>query len=352
MSLPPYSHKVTWKEYQIDTPTFELSPVEKPDMSPYLVHMTGKDAIASILRGEGSESPIAPGTGFLKAVAPDYEGIKVPDIFRCPVVCFTESPTFALDFFRYRSFRRWQDDQRFGLGFNKASLAERGIRPVVYMDAVLRAHLRSIHGLCHAADWEISGDLRVNSGLRDLIEGLVPLVFPLLEDHSAQGFMWEREWRAPFREGLLFSHDDIEIICCPSDEEREIREQLGPVAEGVRFVRTWLEYDDVTAFLQHREELRQPRTKPATAEPTRRYLRELDQQRVLHEVAIHNLEGYVALSDQIASRAALAKQELAGLKQRKAEIEEELVQLQKRRELQEAAKKKIKKNEPPPRDQG
>ncbi len=42
MTLPPYSPYVTWREYQIATPTFRLSPLEKPDMSPYLVHMTGK----------------------------------------------------------------------------------------------------------------------------------------------------------------------------------------------------------------------------------------------------------------------------------------------------------------------
>jgi len=50
MTLP--SEGIYWKEYQIDTPTFELSSIEKPDMSPFLIHITGKDEILSILKAE------------------------------------------------------------------------------------------------------------------------------------------------------------------------------------------------------------------------------------------------------------------------------------------------------------
>jgi len=63
MTLPPYSQQVFWKDYEIDTPTFDLTPIEKPDMSPLLFHMTGRNAILSILQGEGApdELPTAHG---------------------------------------------------------------------------------------------------------------------------------------------------------------------------------------------------------------------------------------------------------------------------------------------------
>jgi hypothetical protein len=326
MPLPPPGPNIRWTDYRIDTPTFSLSPVEKPDMSPHLVHMTGKDAIAKILRGEGSPVQLARGNGFLMAVVPSYEGQAEP-IFTRPVVCFTESPTFALDFFRYRSYRRWNDDQRFGIGFHKGKLAERGVRPVLYLDAEMRAYLRSLARLGEAAEWRLSASDAVNKRMRALVEGLIGFVFPLLEDHPYEGFMWEREWRAGFAEGFPFAHTDIEIICCPADEETEIREILGGGAT-VRFVRTWLEYDDVTSFLQHREDLQQPYQPLAPAgQPLPARISAVEKQRTLHEVAIHSLEGYVMLSEQIAAKADLARRELDALKEKKQAIDAELAQL-------------------------
>lgn len=326
MTLDPPTAGILWKEYRIDTPTFELSPVEKPDMSPYLVHMTGRDAIAKILAGEGSPDPLPDGTGFLMAVVPVYEGFN--QLFSRPVVCFSESPLFALDFFRYRSFRRWQDDQRFGIGFNKSNLAERGVRPVVYLDGEIRSHLRSLQTRGEISAWKLASLSEVNVQLRALVEGLAPLVFPLLEDHDYQGFMWEREWRATSAEGFAFSHEDIEIICCPPKEEQAIREALGPVADDIKFIRTWLEYDDVTSFLQEREELRVPYVPiAAPGSSLSEQIAMLEQQRSLHDVAIHSLEGFVALSDQIASRGDMARRELGALKDKKTTIEQELTRV-------------------------
>ena len=340
MTLEPPSAGILWKEYRIDTPTFELSPVEKPDMSPYLVHMTGSDAVAKILAGEGAPTVLPGDAGFLKAVVPQYEGIG--QLFSRPVVCFSESPLFALDFFRYRSFRRWQDDQRFGIGFNKAKLAERGVRPVIYLDDEIRSHLRYLQKQGDLLGWNLTTSSETNSKLHGLVEGLAPLVFPLLEDHEYQGFMWEREWRATSPEGFPFSHDDIEIICCPPDEEAAIRKALGAAAAGVKFVRTWLEYDDVTSFLQEREELRKPFAASfRTGSSLPDQITSLDQQRALHESAIHSLEGFVALSDQISARGDMARRELASLKDKKAKIEQALNEARvAKAELDEKAKTK------------
>src|SRR5260221_14656724 len=101
MALPPYHRSVFWQEFKNDTPTFRLTPVDKPDMSPYLIHMTGKSAIASILKGEGrlDEQQIE-GEGFLMSSVPEYAkdaSEATGEGFDAPVVCFTESPTFSID---------------------------------------------------------------------------------------------------------------------------------------------------------------------------------------------------------------------------------------------------------------
>lgn len=101
----PTSDQISWHEwksnYKISTPTFHLTSIEKPDMSPFLIHMTGKKEIRSILLGEGTDSEISAGTGYLRANNPEY---NLRGAFDAKVVCFSNSPTFALDFFRYRKF--------------------------------------------------------------------------------------------------------------------------------------------------------------------------------------------------------------------------------------------------------
>jgi len=307
--------------------------------------MTGSDAIAQILAGDGAPIEIPGDTGFLKAVVPQYEGLS--QLFSRPVVCFSESPLFALDFFRYRSFRRWQDDQRFGIGFNKARLAERGVRPVIYLDSEIRSQLRYLQTQGDLLHWKLTASSATDEKLRGLVDGLAPLVFPLLEDHDYQGFMWEREWRATSPEGFPFSYCDIEIVCCPSEEEDVIREALGDVADRIQFVRTWLEYDDVTSFLQQREELRRPFVLAIEPEATLpEQIAGLDQQRALHEVAIHSLEGFVVLSAQIASRGDMARRELEALRTKKTAIEHELAKAKAQQRKQNDSRETVVKRPP------
>lgn len=308
-------------------------------MSPYLVHMTGVGAIAKILAGDGATPALPPSAGFLKAVVPEYDGFS--NMFSRAVVCFSESPLFALDFFRYRSFRRWQDDQRFGIGFNKAKLAARGVRPVVYLDAEVRSYLRALQVAGELHDWRLTTSQSTDSKLKGLVEGLAPLVFPLLEEHQYQGFMWEREWRAADPDGFPFAHDDIEIICCPAEEEASIRKALGGAAGSIQFVRTWIEYDDVTSFLRQREELRAgPNVALPKGTPLPEQIKALDQQRTLHEVAIHSLESFVALSEQIATKGDLARRELDALRERREAIDKELSRVRLEKEQADAVARK------------
>lgn len=41
-----------WEQYSITTKTFELRPFEKPDMSPYLIHMTNSESLFQILNSK------------------------------------------------------------------------------------------------------------------------------------------------------------------------------------------------------------------------------------------------------------------------------------------------------------
>ena len=248
MPLPPPSRGVYWKSYEIGTPTFQLTPVEKPDMSPFLVHMTGKDQIINILKGEKAPEELGKGQGFLRAAVPEHSG----STYTAKVVCFTESPTFALDFFRYRSFPRWQADQRFGLGFDKTNLVSREVRPAIYAGSDLTKQIIYLYKYIQGK--QISEDENLNDRLIDLLEGTYPLLFPLLEDEPRQGYMWEREWRATNEHGFIFNHEDIRIICCPQEEEGSIRDILGTATNGIQFIRAWREYDDVTKFLKRQQQ--------------------------------------------------------------------------------------------------
>ena len=177
MSLPPPSNDVYWKSYEIDTPTFDLTPVEKPDMSPFLIHMTGKAAIESILKGEGAESELPTNHGFLRANIPDYS----IGTYNAPVVCFSESPTFALDFFRYRKFERWKCDQRFGIGFRKKTLVEHGVRPVIYVDEQIINQFYYLYQIVIKSKISISNFAEIDQMVTNLLIKLYPIMFPLLE---------------------------------------------------------------------------------------------------------------------------------------------------------------------------
>ena len=87
-----------WKRHKIETKTLELRPFEKSDMSPYLIHMTSEKSILSILEsGENSDQ------GKINSETPSQ---KIAIWYDAKIVCFTETPIFALDFFRYKSHKR------------------------------------------------------------------------------------------------------------------------------------------------------------------------------------------------------------------------------------------------------
>lgn len=252
MKLP--SSGITWKHYRNSTPTFDLTPVEKPDFSPFLIHMTGKNSLVNILKGKNLSGGIVlpEKHGYLKATIPVNDG----DIsyYNAEVVCFTESPIFALDFFRYRSFRRWNEDQQFGIGFSKNILLRKhNVRPVVYLDTETNSQVLDFCNKILDKKLAIVDTDGTELNYSQLFEKLKPLLFPLLEKTEQQGFMWEREWRCPQKEGIVFPYSQIKVICCPQEEKSEIEGILGAeFLEQIEIIESWREYDEVTNYLGKR----------------------------------------------------------------------------------------------------
>lgn len=253
MNLPGPNSGVTWGDYKIKTPTFKLTSIEKPDLSPFLIHLTGRNQLLSILKGENAPEgiEIPQNFGYLKSSIPDY-GSK--SHYNSEVVCFTESPLFALDFFRFRSFSRWNTDQQFGIGFSKDKLiTDSNVRPVIYLDSETNSQVLSV---CNRI---LKGELCVinsdgnKEDLKPLMEKIKPLLFPLLENLDSQGFIWEREWRYPNSNGFKFPLSIIKVICCPANEKSEIEELLSDYLENIQIVENWKEYDEITSFLKSRE---------------------------------------------------------------------------------------------------
>lgn len=331
MPLPPPGQNVRWKDYEITTPTFDLTPVEKPDMSPFLVHMTGKQAIASILRGDGASDPVPSEHGFIRASISDFS--QSP--YTSPVVCFTESPTFALDFFRYRKFRRWQDDQRFGIGFKKSCLVQQGVRPVVYVDENITKNFVRLYKRAIEEQNLPIADPDVQSLISEILANLYPLLFPLLENLPQQGFMWEREWRYSKAEGFIFPYSSIAVICCPDDERNTIKQILGHYADQIQFVNTWREYNDVTAFLKRQQQQWQqqqqqwqqspaPQEQPENSAET---IERLNHLAIQYRTAINTLSSYQELIADLNQQQASITQEIANLSAELATLETEIQKL-------------------------
>lgn len=244
------------------TPTFQLTSIEKPDMSPYLFHMTTSKNLKLILEGEGTGE----NTGILNIQVPKHNNKATYEI---PMVCFTESPPFALDFFRYRwSDNKDRENLKYGIGFDKKAMVLKGVYPTFYAPKKLQAEILKLNS-------KLKNNLSVNieslsskdksiiqelneliTNTRNTLSGVVRLMFPLLEDEKYQGFIWEREWRYttpnPDDKKFIFSYNDIRIICCADEDEEEFKKIIGVEyieANPIQFIRTWKEYDEITDLL-------------------------------------------------------------------------------------------------------
>lgn len=234
-------------------PTFDLTPLHKPDMSPYLVHLTSRENLLKIVAGEGATIDLRQHQGFLKSSMPNYANVQ----YHSEVVSFTESPLHALDFFRLRSQARFKDDQQYGIGFSKSALVKQGVRPVLYLDKEINAALLTIIENADKDFFKISDNSTRNEDVKKRLLKMKSIMFPLFENADKQGFIWEREWRWPSSEGMVFNLVDICVICCPVTDQAELIKLLQPFSENIRFVENWSEYDDYNLFIKSKNELPQ-----------------------------------------------------------------------------------------------
>ncbi|WP_024602413.1 hypothetical protein [Pseudoalteromonas sp. TB41] len=211
--------------------TFEIEPKLKPDMSKYLVHMTGKDSIKSILNGgrhKGEGLILSQSPNSLKSKSFDHE-----------IACFTETPIFALGAFVAISKRRQSEKMEYGVGFRKSYMVEHNVRPTIYVDNHILSQLFSV------------SDSVDSPKISKLIDSIRSLAHPLGETTTKQGFTWEREWRFVGSQGFYFDYDAIEIICCPQDEQSQLKLILGCHADRINFVDSWSQYKDFTQHIKH-----------------------------------------------------------------------------------------------------
>lgn len=210
---------------------FEIEPKLKPDMSNFLIHMTGRDAIKSILKGGRCKDE-----GLIRSQVPN--GSKT-DSFKHKIACFTETPIFALGAFVAISKRRADEKMEYGVGFGKTYMVESKVRPTIYLDNDLLGQLFAMSESTQSEDTD------------SLLNSLKALAHPLGETSSKQGFTWEREWRYVDETGFYFDHKAIEVICCPKEEQIELKLILGEHAEKIRFVDSWAQYKDYTRHIEH-----------------------------------------------------------------------------------------------------
>lgn len=233
-------------------------------MSPYLFHMTTRESLKLILEDEHTNEK----EGKLKVQIPRH---SKKNTYQIPMVCFTDSPPFALDFFRYRwSDNKDRENLKYGIGFDKETMVQKGVFPTFYVPHDLQAPILELtqyfkdNDLSKKLECLNCDDEEIIQELNDLLSktcetlsSVERLMFPLLEKKPLQGYIWEREWRYATHNNsdFVFSYDDIRIICCDDEDENLFKEIIGKhyiEKNQIQFIRTWQEYDEITDFLNRK----------------------------------------------------------------------------------------------------
>ncbi|MCG2572471.1 hypothetical protein LVY74_02720 [Acinetobacter sp. ME22] len=301
-----------WEQYSITTKTFELRPFEKPDMSPYLIHMTNSESLFQILNSK-----------LLIATKPSQ---SMSDWYDEKIVCFTESPTFAIDFFRYKSYKRWCDDLRFGLGFSKLKLALKGVRPALYVDksdlikciAETKIIIKNFESVPESDGKENLGSCEVKNKLKEIYKLVAPYMTPLDHDHQQQGFLWEREWRYA-QNNFEFEIEDIEIICCPKSDRQRVKDILGTSGTHIKYIETWGEYNEISKYLEdfQKDKIIQEKIDQLSLKDAFSYEEQITQE-------VSKLKLYESQLESMISKVKQVKETIIKLEQRQGEILEKI----------------------------
>lgn len=186
------------------------------------------------------------------------------------MVCFTETPPFALDFFRYRwSDNKDRENLKYGIGFDKSSMVKKRVFPTFYVNKEVQSQifcsitmlgefdLENLQSIECKDDQLIQKLKQILENTSQTLESVKRLMFPLLENNKYEGYIWEREWRytSPDNVDFIFSYAYIRIICCTDEDESNFKRIIGEEfiqSNPIKFIRTWEQYDEITDFINNR----------------------------------------------------------------------------------------------------
>lgn len=187
--------------------THLLSENEKPDSSFYLIHMTDKKSLISILKsGELEEGIILANKG---------------------KISFTEMPLHALGFFK----RRWPEYKggeniEYGIGFTKPFLIDRGVKQAIYLNKKIKKFVNDSLLTMTSLNKEERNELATKyfldiNKIEQILDEINKSSTNSGEEYLKGGFTWEREWILTCKD-FHFNYKSIGVICCPKEDQMEI----------------------------------------------------------------------------------------------------------------------------------
>lgn len=214
----------------------------RPDLSPYLVHLTrpghgatARDKLISIVSGGVIEAR----TPYGIAVAHlDYMGWTDPALKECQkVVCFSETPLANIDGLLNPGIWRRYNFQPYGVVFPRSRMIHIGANMVQYLNQYrgngFEWRVRAYNEMINAAVLGADGEPDVDQWNESPVAKVTPLIESIGEWPTEYGgtktkeFSFEREWRVvgDFSFHLVHAHG----LIVPSGEASAVRAKL----EGV-----------------------------------------------------------------------------------------------------------------------
>lgn len=220
---------------------------QRPDLSPYLVHLTrdlsdgssARDNLVSILNDRCIEARNPHG---LAVPHLPHIGIDDPQFLECQrVVCFSETPLEHLSGLVDPGIWRKYHFRGYGLAFEKQQLVDRGANPVWYLNGFrgngFRWLSKSVNALIDDQLRDENSNLAPNRFEESEIARLTPYIEVMGEWPTGYGgtlkkdFSFEREWR--IKGDFRFEEDSVAAIIVPPGKADSVLKRLAMSATRI-----------------------------------------------------------------------------------------------------------------------